>query len=69
MGNHQNGLLVPAGRLFEQGNHLACVLRIQITGRLVGQNKRRLGEQRTPDSDALLLPAGQLARQMVAALT
>ena len=67
MGDHQNGLFIPAGRFFEQGNHLACVLRIQITGRLVGQNERRPGDECAADGDALLLPAGQLTWQMVAA--
>ena len=37
-------------------------LRVEIGQRLVEQTDRRLGDERTPKRDALLLAAGQLRR-------
>ena len=38
---------------------------VEVTGRLVGQHQRRGERQRAGDGHALLLPAGELARQVV----
>ena len=38
---------------------------VEIAGRLVGQQQRRLHHQRPRNRDALLLAAGQLARPML----
>ena len=39
--------------------------RVEVAGRLVGEEERRLGDQRARDRDALLLAAGELARLVV----
>ena len=45
-------------------HHRFAVVRIQITGRLVGKQNRRSAGKRAGDCDALLLTAGKLARQV-----
>ena len=41
------------------------VLRIQIAGRLVGQQQFRLVDERAGDGDALLFAAGKLGRLVI----
>ena len=41
------------------------IARIEIAGRLVGENHRRLVRERARDRDALLLAAGERRRQLV----
>ena len=41
------------------------VLRVEVAGRLVGQDDPRLADQRAGDGDPLLLAAGQLVRAVV----
>ena len=41
---------------------------VQVAGRLVGEDQRRVGDQRAGDRDALLLAAGQLGGQVVDAV-
>ena len=45
--------------------HLAAGLRVEVAGRLVGEQHRRLADQRAGDGDALLLAAGELRRTVV----
>src|SRR5207237_656430 len=40
------------------------VLRVEIAGRLVGDEDRRIGDYRACDGDALLLTAGKLPRKV-----
>ena len=42
--------------------------RVEVAGRLVGQQQRRLVDQRARDGDALLLAARQLIRMMLRAV-
>ena len=46
----------------------SLVWRVEVAGRLVGEEQRRLVHQRAGDGDALLLAAGELARQVVLAV-
>ena len=55
-------------QLLERSQHDLARLRIEITGRLVGQDDRGVIDERTGDSDALDLPAGQLIGQVKVAL-
>ena len=49
-------------QLVEQGQDVGGGDRVEVAGRLVGQDQRRVGDQRPGDGDPLLLAAGQLAR-------
>src|ERR1041384_422896 len=44
----------------EELHDLACLRRVQVAGRLVGQNELRLGPDAASNPDELLLPAGEL---------
>ena len=48
-------------QLVEQRQHVCGRHRVEVAGRLVGQDQRRLGDQRPRHRDPLLLTAGQLA--------
>ena len=48
--------------------HFLRAARIEIAGRLVGDDERRVGDERAGDGDTLFLSAGQLARQMFCAV-
>ena len=50
---------------FEDAEHLRRGHRVQRAGRLVGQDHRRVRDQRSCDRDALLLPARQLRGHVV----
>ena len=52
----------------EDAHHFDAGARVEVAGRLVGQDDRRLVDQRARDRDALLLPARQLVGMMVSAL-
>ena len=49
-------------QLPEQLHDLAALRRMQVAGRLVGEDELRLRDHRARDTDELLLPAGELAR-------
>ena len=44
----------------EQADHVRAGLRVEVSGRLVGEDHARLDDERTGDRDALLLTAGEL---------
>ena len=46
----------------EDVHHLDTGPAVQVPGRLVGEQNRRIVQERTGDCDALLLAAGQLIR-------
>jgi len=52
----------------EQLHHRFTALRIEIAGRFVGEQDRRLASHRARHCHPLLLPAGQLARQVAGAM-
>ena len=52
----------------EQRHHHRLVDRVEVAGRLVGEDQRRLVDQRPGDAHPLLLAAGELARQVAQAL-
>ena len=57
VGDHRDGLAVIAARRGEQAEHLAAAARIEVAGRLVGEDEVGRGRERAGDRDALLLPA------------
>ena len=63
--HHDDRLLELLVQPLQQRQHLARRLRVEVAGRLVGEQQRRIGDDGARDRDALLLPAGQLARIVV----
>ncbi len=51
------------GELAEQREHRGARLDVEVAGRLVGQQQRRVVDQRAGDREALLLAAGELVRE------
>ena len=62
--HHDDGstLLV---QLLQQVHHFLAVLRIEVTGRFVGQNQFRVGHYGTGNGHTLLLTAGELLREVL----
>jgi len=63
VGDHENGM-AGAVEFAEQADDDFFVGLVEIAGGLVGKDKLRLIDERAGDSDALLLTAGELRRQM-----
>ena len=59
MRHHADGRAL-AMQVAQQVHHRFAVLRIQVSGRLVGQQDRRIAGQRARHGHALLLTAGEL---------
>jgi hypothetical protein len=57
-----------AFRRFEQGDHLFAGVAVEVAGRLIGQNQRRLHDGGAGDRHALALAAGELVGPMVGAV-
>ena len=55
-------------RLQQPHDFFAC-RKIEITGRFVCKNQRRIVNQRARDGHALLLAAGKLGREVIGAIT
>src|SRR5688500_7510709 len=55
-------------QLVEQREDLGARLRVEVTGRLVGEQARRIRDERARDRDALALAARELIRQVVGAV-
>ena len=55
-------------QLGEELHHFRAVLRVQVTGRLVGKDNLRSGDYRAGYGDALLLTTGELLRIMLGAV-
>ena len=60
MRDHDHRLAVVLDRLVQQLEDLAAGLRVEVAGRLVGEDDCRAGDERARDRDALLLAAGEL---------
>ena len=65
MRDHDDGLVIgPVGEL-EDVHDVLRRLAVEVAGRLVAKEQRRVVDQRTRNADALLLTAGKLVRQAV----
>ena len=64
VGGHQHGRAGPVDPV-EQPHDVDARLGIEVAGRLVGQQQRRMVDERARDRDALLLAAGELVGVVV----
>ena len=60
---HERGAV--GGQLVQEADHLAARLRVEVAGRLVGEDDQRALCQRAGDRDPLALAAGQLRGRCV----
>ena len=63
--DHHDGRLVFLIERLEDPHHLVAHLRVEVAGRLVGEQDPRPADNRPGDGDALLLAAGQLRRKVM----
>src|SRR6187431_1850020 len=68
VGRDDDGRAAVGGEAGEDVDDLAPGRRVEVAGRLVGEDHVRLDGERARDRDPLLLTAGKLPRQMVGAL-
>ena len=62
VGDHHDRLAVIAVERLQQVEDLVASLAIEVAGRLVAKEQRRIGHDGAGDADPLLLAAGQLTR-------
>src|SRR5438094_6990969 len=55
-------------QLLKDAHHLDAGARVEVAGRLVGEQQRRVVHQRAGDGDALLLPTRELIRMVIDAI-
>ena len=55
-------------RSLNDREHLGARVAVEVAGGLVGQDQRRLGNQRAGDADSLLLAARELGRDVAQAI-
>src|ERR1044071_10042617 len=67
MRDDDDGLFL-TDKVLEDADDLVAGLLIEIAGRLVGEDERRVVDQRTGDGDALALAAGELVRAVLGAV-
>src|SRR4051794_41765791 len=67
MRDHHGRLAELLDRVAEQGKDVLAGVRVEVAGRLVGEQHRRLRDQGAGDRDALLLPARELRGAVLAA--
>ena len=65
MGNQNNGAVQVAVELGEQFHNFDTHLGIEVTGRLVGKNNRRIVDNGAGNRHTLLLAAGKLIRLVI----
>jgi hypothetical protein len=65
VGDHDQAGLVFAVEFAHQVEHRVGGVTIEVAGRLVGEDARRLGDQRARNGDALTFTAGKLAGAVV----
>ena len=58
--DHDDGLAVLAVERLEQAEDFVAGLAVEIAGRLVAEQQRRIGDDGARDADALLFAAGKL---------
>ena len=68
VGDDDERAVLLLGKRAEHLEDLRADRGIEIRGRFIGEEDRRVAGQRTCDGDALLLSAAQLARQKVLAI-
>ena len=68
VGDDDGGLAALPVEAPQERKHLGRARRVEVAGRLVGEEQGRLVHQRPREGDALLLAAGELHRPMVRAL-
>ena len=68
VGDHDHRLAELVDRLAQQPQHVLARLRVEVAGRLVGEDDGRFGDQGAGDGDALLLAAGELGGPVGAAV-
>ena len=66
--DHQHGLAQLLVRALQHLQYRGRILRVEISGGLVGQHDRRFVDQRPCQGNALLLAAAQLAGTVIQAL-
>ena len=66
--DQHDGDAVLGGQRLEQFEHFAAGARVEVAGRLVGEEQRRAVDEAASDGHALLLAAGQLRRVVVHAV-
>ena len=66
--DHDDRLAVLAVERLQQVEDLVAGLAIEVAGRLVAEQQRRVGDDRARDADALLLAAGELPRVVLGAV-
>src|SRR5690349_20663691 len=62
--DHHDGRALPI-ELLEDAHHVVAHRRIQVAGRLVGEQHDRLADDRAGDGDTLLLPTGELRWEVI----
>src|SRR5215469_812025 len=67
--NHHNGLLEFPMKLLQEHQHLLSGRSIEVPGGLICEDQVRISYKSTCNGDALLLPARQLMRQVVHAIS
>ena len=65
---HQHDGYAPAVQALEHGHDFHARVRVEVSGRLVGEHQNRIVHDGTRDRHALLLAAGQLVRIVVRAV-
>ena len=65
VGDHHDRLPEVAHRVAQELEDLAARLRVEVAGRLVGEDDGRARDERARDRDALLLAARELGRAVV----
>ena len=66
--DHDDGLAVLAVERLQQVEDLVAGLAVEVAGRLVAEQQRRVGDDGARDADALLLAAGELPRIVLRAV-
>ena len=66
--HHDDGLAVFAIQQRKQVEDLVGGVAVEVAGRFVADQQRRIGDERARDRDALLLAAGQFARLVARAV-
>jgi hypothetical protein len=65
MGDHEQGDILLLMQVGEYGHNILTGMGIEVTGRLIGQDNRRVFGQSAGDGDPLLFTAGEFGRSMI----